>query len=133
MVVFGQAHDKAGLIQTQQNVLGDGLRGYQHKVLMHHADTLLDGVARRPQVDGLAGDLYRAAFGPGQPGQHVHQRALASAIFPQQSVDLARAQVKIHVINGQHAREPLDNTAHLDSVTNVRGLIHERSPGRRDA
>jgi len=46
-LVVWQAHAKAWFIQSEEDVLGDSLRRDQHKVLVHHADATLDGVAGR--------------------------------------------------------------------------------------
>ncbi len=116
LFILGQAHEKAGLVQPQQDVLGHALRGDQHKVLVHHADARLDGIARGAQIDGLTVDPNRALFGPVEAGQHVHQRALAGAILAQQGVDLAGAHVEIDVVVGHDARESFGDALHLYGV-----------------
>ncbi len=93
-------------------------------MLVHHADASVDGIARRAQVDNLSVDGDPALVGPIQPGQHVHQRALARAVFAQQGVDLAHAQVEIDVVHGQHAGKALDDAVHLDGVRSGIVLVH---------
>jgi len=48
------------------------------------------------------------------PCQHVHQRALAGAVFAQQGMDFACTQVEIDVIICQDAGEAHDYALHLD-------------------
>jgi len=42
------------LIQSEDDVFCNGLRLDQHKVLVYHADTVGDGIARGAESDGLA-------------------------------------------------------------------------------
>ena len=47
-------------------------------------------------------------------GEDLHQRRFARAVFAQQRVDLALAHRQVHVVQRQHAREPLHDAAHLE-------------------
>ena len=86
-------------------------------MLVDHADAGVDGIAWRGEMTGLPLTKIVPASGLYMPGQHVHQRALAGAVLAQQRVDLARAQIKIDVVVGEHAGESLDDAAHLDDVS----------------
>ena len=118
-IVFWQLHEKRRVVQPQQDVLGDRLRGYQHEVLMHHADPGLNGIPWRRKRHRLALDLDNALFGAIQARKHVHQRALACAVFPQQCMDFSGPQLKIDVIVGDHAGKTLDDAAHFDDERGV--------------
>ena len=58
-----------------------------------------------PNATGRAVEQDLAGVGPVQPGEDVHQRALAGAVLAEQGVDLARAQVEVDVVVGDDARE----------------------------
>ena len=67
-----------------------------------------------PNWTGLPSTAIVALVGPVEPGEDVHERALAGAVLAQQGVDLARPQLEVDVVVGQDAREALDDPAHLD-------------------
>ena len=58
-----------------------------------------------PKRDRLAVEQDLAGVGPVQPGQDVHQRALAGAVLAEQGVDLAGAQVEVDVVVGERRPE----------------------------
>ena len=78
-------------LRAEDHVLGDGHHRDQHEVLVHHADAERDRVGRRAQLDAAPVDHDLARVGAQQAVQHVHQRALARAVLPQQRVHLADA------------------------------------------
>ena len=88
--------------------------GDQREVLVDHAEAGGDRVARRAERHGLAVDADLARVGLVEPGQDVHERALAGAVLAEQGVDLARPQVEVDVVVGDDAGEALDDAAHLD-------------------
>ena len=57
-----------------------------------------------PKATGSAVEQDLAGVGPVQPGQDVHQRALAGAVLAEQRVDLARAHVEVDVVVGERRR-----------------------------
>ena len=52
-----------GELAAEHDVLGDGERGHEHEVLMHHADAGVDGVGGRPAGDVAAVDFHAAGVG----------------------------------------------------------------------
>ena len=78
------------VLHPQGDVLGHAERVKQREMLEHHAHT--GGACGAGLVRGKAGSvhLHRAAVGFDQPIDHLDQRRLARAVFPQQRVDLAR-------------------------------------------
>src|SRR3989304_4306784 len=76
VVVLRQAQPEARPVAPQEGVLGDGLRGDQGEVLVDHAQTGGDRIARRPEADRAAVPAPPALAGPGEPGDDVHERAL---------------------------------------------------------
>ena len=73
-----------------------------------------DGVTRgtdagRHPLDG-DGALVRGV----QPGQDVHEGALAGAVLAQQGMHLAPPELEVDVVVGDEPREALDDAPHLD-------------------
>ena len=85
-------------------------------MLVNHAQTGVNGIARRVEMDPLPIDGDRAFFRFVHAGQHVHQGAFARAVFAEQGMHFALAQVKIRVVISEDAGEPLDNAPQLDGV-----------------
>ena len=105
----------AGRRLAQHDVLGHGERLDQHEVLVDHAEARRR--SRRPRsgmrpVCRAGGSRLRPA--DVQAVQHVHQGGLARAVLAQKRVDLTGQEVEIHAGVGEHAREALDDAAHLD-------------------
>ena len=103
-----------GLVEPEQDVLGDRLRGDQREVLMDHPEPGRDRVARRTEGDGRPVEQDLAGIRPVEPGQDVHQGALAGAVLAEQCVDLARAQVEVNLVVGDDAGKGLDDAARLE-------------------
>ncbi len=89
-------------------------------MLVHHADSVPDGVLRRVERDGLASDEDLAFVGPVEPVEDVHQRRLAGPVLPQQRVHLPAAEVEIDVVVGDDARKALRDPAELEDPVLVR-------------
>ncbi len=124
-VVVGQAHQETRCVQPQQDVFCDGERGYQHKVLVYHADAVCDGVAWGAEIDHLPVNADGPRILPVESGQDVHQRALAGSVFTQQRMDFAFVQVEVHPVVGKHAGKALDDAPHLDGVDHIWLLLNE--------
>ena len=113
-VRLAEVHAEARLVESEQDVLGDGLRRDQREVLVDHPETGRDRVARRAERDRRPVEEDLARIRPVEPRQDVHQRALAGPVLAEQRVDLARAQVEINLVVGDDAGERLDDAAHLE-------------------
>ena len=88
-------------------------------MLVDHADAGPDGIGRRMEGMRLAVDDDLAFVRLVQAVELAHQRALAGAILAQQGVHLAGVHVEANLGIGQHAREALDDVAHLDVLDAV--------------
>ena len=93
--------------QRQRDVLGDGQRLEQRKVLEHHADA-------EPARLRRVGDRHRLAFPEDaalvrrkRAVEHLHQRRLAGAVLAEQRVDLAVADIEADVVAGRERAEAL--------------------------
>ena len=104
-------HRAAG--QAKDHVFHHIVGVYQHKVLVHHADPIGDGVLGVANVQGLAVQLDAALEAVVHPIQHVHQRAFSRAVFAQQGMDLSPFHVQVHMVVGHHAAKYFRDVAHL--------------------
>src|SRR5215471_18970250 len=110
----GQAERSlAHRLAAEGDVLGHGEDRHQHEVLVHHADLGPDRVPGRIDHDRFVVEQDLALVGLHQPVEHVHQRGLASAVFPQQGADLARLDDQVDVVVGDQAPEALRDAAQL--------------------
>ena len=129
-ILFGQSHDLfscflllqeavLGGLNAQDDVVQDGEAFHQLEVLMHHADAKGIGVVGVFDLHFLAVLFDDALFRLIQTEQDAHQRGFASAVFPQQGVDLAALQLQGDVVVGDDAWEPFRDVKHLDCVWTV--------------
>ena len=105
----------------QDDVLRDREHRDELEVLVHHPDAVIDRVAGGAHAQRLAPQEDLALVGQVQPVEHVHQRALAGAVLTEQRVDLALAEVEVHVVVGDHAREPHRDPPKLEERRGVLG------------
>ena len=70
-----------------------------------------DGLVDR---DGLAVEQDLALVRLGEPVEDVHQGRLAGPVLAEQRVDLARRDVQVDVVVGDHARIALRDATHLE-------------------
>ena len=128
-VLAEHAGNRAGTADfaVELDVFGDGKARQQHELLMHHADALLHRVVRRGDGRLLAVEIDFAAksarfVNDGHAEKHVHQRALARAVFAQQRVDFARLNLERHA--GKHGvfAVLLGDVPHFKDV--FRGQFH---------
>ncbi len=80
-------------------------------MLVHHADAGVNGVLGVAEMDGLAVDEDLALVGPVEPGEHVHQRGFAGAVFAEQAEDLAGPDLQVDIGVGDHRAEALGDAA----------------------
>ena len=79
---------RSGRLEAQGDRLGDRKDGDEHEVLMHHANTRRDRVARALERHGLAVDEDLPLVRGVHPVQDVHERGLARAVLPEQGVNM---------------------------------------------
>jgi hypothetical protein len=78
-----------------------------HEVLVNHADAHGNGPAGRTNADGLVFPEKLAFIGCEQTVKHVHQGGFAGAVFPEQSVYLARKDFEIEMVIGDYSWKAL--------------------------
>ena len=101
--------------QAQHDVLRGGQHVDQLEVLVDHADAEVEGVLRGTDDDVLAVDADLALVRKIDAGEHVHQRRLAGAVFPQQGEDLAAVNIQPDLVVGHGGPEGLGDIAHFYS------------------
>jgi len=124
-VLFAQGHDLlAGLgflqkahfigLHAQNDVVQNAEAFHQLEVLVHHADAQCICIVGVADGDLLAVLADLTSLRLVQAEQHAHQRTFAGAIFAQQGVYLAFAQLQGDIIVCLDPREFLGDVEHLD-------------------
>ena len=89
----------------------DVLRRRKHidqlEVLMDHADPVPEGILRRTDLHLFAVHIHFPLVRVVDAGDHVHQRRLATAVFPEDRQDLSVPHLEIHIVVCHNAAEPL--------------------------
>ena len=75
--------------------------GTNMKVLMDHADAVLNGILRIADGRFRAVDANLPFVRMVQAVEHLHQRRFARAILAQQRVDLARVHIEVDLVRRQ--------------------------------
>jgi len=82
-------------------------------MLVHHADAEPDRVRRATDDGRPAVKDNLPAIGANQPVDHVHERRLPGAVFPQKRVDLAPLGDQVHVVIRPEVSEGFDDPTKL--------------------
>jgi hypothetical protein len=96
----------AGSLAADEQVLGDRKLGEEVELLGNHGDPGLLCVSRGGERCGLPVHLETTLVRLVEPVHDLHERALARAVLPYQSVHLPRPQLEVHVVHSHHAAEP---------------------------
>ena len=102
---LAQPRGKAASLVGEEDVLGNGKRFHQLKVLMHHADAMGGGVARSRKTNRRAVDQHVTGVGRIKTCGHVHQRGFAGAVLPEQGMDFTAHGGEVRVVQRQKAVE----------------------------
>ncbi len=140
--LHGPAVDQpeAPRLPPEKDVLRDGQIRDQIELLIDRGDPEAFGVLCPGDANFLAVDQDSPAVGPVRAGQHLDQGALARTVLAQQHVHLAAAQIEVHAVECDHARErfadPLEaqqfrrwfarELAHESLLCSRTGSPHER-------
>ena len=90
---------------AEKDIFGDGQIGDDRQFLMHHADRMMQRIARRSEADGRAVDLHLAFEIGVNAGDDLHQGRLAGAVLADQPVDLACLEREAHIAQRRDAAE----------------------------
>ena len=105
----------AGILDTQDDIVKNGKTFDQLEMLMHHADAKRVGVIGVLDLDLFAIFLDNALFRLIQTEQYAHQGRFTGAVFAQQRMDLAFAQLQRDIVVGLDTGELLGDVQHLDN------------------
>ena len=100
--------------EPERDVLGDRERVHEHEVLVDHPDPVRDRVCGRGDADRPPVQPDLALVGLVEAVEHSHQRALAGPVLTEQRVHLARLDVEVDAVVGDHAGKPLRDAPHLE-------------------
>jgi hypothetical protein len=95
-----------------QDVLGHAQGQRQAEFLVDHLDAVCLGDGRGVQGDFLAADEEAAGIVVERARQDLHEGRLAGPVLAHQGVDLAGADLEVHVVHGQRAGVPLADLLH---------------------
>mmetsp|Transcript_6590 Transcript_6590/g.27250 ORF Transcript_6590/g.27250 Transcript_6590/m.27250 type:complete len:361 (-) Transcript_6590:4200-5282(-) len=116
---FGAEHD---VFQAAQRV-------DQHEVLVHHANAQGDGLLGVGDLDRLTVDLEGSGIGVVVAVEDGHQRALAGAVFADETMHAAGRDVETDVAVGLDGAKALGNAlkadsrrSHRDTAQNLQAL-----------
>ena len=82
-------------------------------MLVHHADTRRNRVARALERHGLAVDEDLPLVGGVHPVQDVHERGLARAVLPEQGMNMSLLDRDIDRVVGDEGAKPLRDPPQL--------------------
>ena len=85
-------------------------------MLVHHADAKTVGIVGVVDLDDLAVLFDDAFLGLIQTEQHAHQRGFTGAVFTQECVDLALAQLEGDIVVCDDSGETLGDIEHFNRV-----------------
>ena len=97
-------------LDTEHDIFKHGEIFNQHEMLMHHADAQPDGRIGIADPDRRAIDADFAIIGLIKPVENGHKRGLASAIFPDNTVNSAFFDAQMNVAIGVNCTKPLINS-----------------------
>ena len=104
---------RSGRLEAQGDRLGDREDRDEHEMLVHHADTRRNRVARALERHGLAVDEDLPLVGGVHPVQDVHERGLARAVLPEQGMNMSLLDRDIDRVVGDEGAKPLRDPPQL--------------------
>jgi hypothetical protein len=118
----GQRLEVAAVLDAERNVLGHGQGVEEVEVLEHHADAQPARLGRRVAAERRALPEHLAGVRLDHAVDDLHQGALAGAVLAQERVNLARGDLEVDAVVGQHARKALGDPAQLEAGRRGRGF-----------
>ena len=105
---------KEGARAAQEKVIEHGERRKVQRVLVKHPHAQGDGLGGRGEAHRPAIQEDFPPVGGEVSGEHLHERALPGAVFPQEAVDGARFDAKGDAVVGPHRSEVFVDLAQFD-------------------
>ena len=103
-------------LHAQDDVVQHREALHQLEVLVDHADSQVVGIVGVFDVHLFAVLADLALLGLVEAEEHAHEGALASAVLPQERVDLALFQLQGDIVIGHDAGETLGDVEHFDRI-----------------
>ena len=91
---------ETGLFHSQHHVLRSGQGIHQHKMLMHHADAVGDGILTGLELQLLSVHVDMPRGDTLQTVKHLHQRTLSRSVLTYKSMNLALVYGEVYIVIG---------------------------------
>ena len=118
----------AGAGRGHEDVLGDRYIGTECDFLVHKADAELLRHCRRRDPDRSSVQPYRALVRLMNAVDHVHEGRFSRPVFPRDAVDLATAQLEIHLAQRLDGTEGLAQLRYLQNDIGCHGRPKRLEP-----
>src|SRR5689334_13166322 len=117
---------------AKQNVLGHGEVWGEGQLLVDECDAMPARIERGCWCVAATVDVHGPRIGPHGAAEHVHERALAGAVLPDERVDFPRAHAEIDAVEGGRRAEPFYDAADVEHFTRqIQGILPQRSQRSR--
>jgi len=103
-----------GRLPAEEDILGDGQRRHDRQFLVDHADAARLRLGRSVEPYGLTAKDEDAIVRRVHAGKDLHQRALASAVLPDETVNLAGQEIEVDLGQRDRPAEALRHSAQLE-------------------
>ena len=101
-------------LQPQSHVFRRGQHVDQFKVLVDHADPVLERILGGSNDHFLAVDVDLAGIREIDTCQHVHQCGFSTAVLAQDRQDLSGVNIQLRILVGDHRSEDFGDASHFD-------------------
>ena len=108
------------------------------RILVEHADAVLDGILRRRRLDACPVEDDLAGVGSMEPREDLHQGGFAGAVLPEQAVQSSRFDGQVDAVVGANRSEVFVDVTQLETHVGRRlddllptrmGGVHANLPG----
>ena len=89
---------------------------YLYQLLMDDGNTVVPCIIHVADTDLFSVDIDLALLGDIDAAQHLDQSGFSRAVFPEQRVNLAGQQLKIHILQRLDARKFLGDMFHFKQI-----------------
>ncbi len=111
-------HGAIGEFFAEDDILGNGEGGNQHKVLVDHSNTQRNRVIGVMNIRDFPIDQNLTLVGFVKAIDDIHQGGLARPIFPKQGVNLTREKGKGDMVVRQNSRKTLGDVPNFQGGDN---------------
>src|SRR5207245_4480009 len=105
--------DPAAVTMADEDVLGDGEVGEDHRLLIHRGDPEGLRLERASHAHQTAVDMELPGVGLLDAGHDLDERRFSRAVLPEQRVDLARLKLEGNIVERLNRAEALRDAPDL--------------------